>query len=727
MRPAFALFATALLFAAGGPAASAGPDPSAVRAQLALLRDGFEAPGRTVEEVAHVLKTPQRALAFVREEVAWFPYRGSWHDAQATLRLRVANAVDKAVLLAALLRALGQETRLVSAPWPQDAKPHQTAPHRRPTSQIDGLRTLLGTPAAPPPADDLGRLREEVGASLATLRAALVKADLGARLEGTPSALAAAGASPRWVWVQARAGSGTWRNLDPTFPGHPRPAAGVQPFAARPAQVSLRVLRGKSELLAWKANAAELLAHDACLLLVPAGGQPGAAGTPEKVASWRPLLQVGATRVSGKAFSPKGKATAPPAPSFNPFGGGRPKPAASGGPLLLELAFEAPGAGTWKLGREWMRFDKGFDPQQLVALTHVGASVGLVPFEVTAARQVDELLDLDDLRHGKDVSDKATRRSRRGPSARTARVVDALSVLQPALLADGPALAWTGPTVAVESVSLASQGAEKPLSAVARLDLWHQALQPAAGSTRLQRAAWGLATLAVEGWLMRAPSVNARLGAEPAALRVLRGTGDLEAVKGDPMAAEALGRDGVVLVSPRAPGLAWSLGPDGTLRGTLRTRGSVAKGGESRSQVAGRGFGALGGAALGALGAPSGMLVGAIAAYLGELAKAYGGAANVLDALGRTEETGDPKHVLEAIGQYRGDIADRLTHALAAGALRGWAESLLGAGLGASLPAAGSALGGRLRDGALAGALAYPKDLPVVSGLVAASIDALSH
>ena len=58
----------------------------------------------------------------------------------------------------------------------------------------------------------------------------------------------------------------------------------------------------------------------------------------------------------------------------------------------------------------------------------------------------------------------------------------------------------------------------------------------------------------------------------------------------------------------------------------------------------------VGGGMVGATGSPAGMLVGGIAAYLNELRKVWGDVTSVLDAVGKTIETGDQRYVLEAIG-----------------------------------------------------------------------------
>ncbi len=78
--------------------------------------------------------------------------------------------------------------------------------------------------------------------------------------------------------------------------------------------------------------------------------------------------------------------------------------------------------------------------------------------------------------------------------------------------------------------------------------------------------------------------------------------------------------------------------------------GTAAKGAGSmrRSEAGGNAFAALGSGAMATLGSPSGMLVTALHQYFRELAKAYGGAAAVLNNLTKTMETGDMAQNIKA-------------------------------------------------------------------------------
>ena len=701
-------------------AADETPAQKRIADTLLRLRGDLEAPGRTVAEVARHLGTPARALAFVRDEVAFVPYRGSWHDADTTLRLRAANATDKAVLLRALLQAMQQETRLVRAPWPAGAQAATAAP--RFTSEnailVELNRQIAGTPEQERAAGDRAQLKAEVSKTRAVIEAQLEKHGLLSRLEGVSEDAASLPGPLSWAWVQRRLPDGTYEDLDPTLPGRARPSVGATPFSPQPASATVRVLAGDKAIVTWTGRAATLFGHDAQVLFVPDSKDPKAAERPEKVHMWRPQLRIGSVAVNGDVFSTRAVKAAP-APSLNPFARRGKKAAVVPAPIRLEVRFEdADPATTYgaTFGREIMRFDEGFDPQQLVSMYRVGAGVGVVPFQVSVIRQIDELLDLRDLRRGVDLNSYGKSRAERGLSARTARVLNTLAVVLPGLLSKQIDVVWQGPAVVAESVSLATAGDK--LEARTRIDVWHQAFGPAANTPRSLRMEWGIATLALEGHLVRGASVNELLTANPTKLEIVDARRNRKAVPGDEIASTTLAEGGLVLRGAHAPGMTWSIRPNGDLLGTLHTAGTTAKGGESRSQTAGRGFAALGGAALGSLGSPAGMLVGGIAGYLNELSKAYGGATRVLDALGDTIATGDDRYILEAIGKYRSDFARQMTQALAEGLVRGYLESAATAGLSHVVPGTGSLMGDRLVDGAIAGALAYPKDLPDISDAI---------
>src|SRR5688572_12863906 len=113
-------------------------DPSDVRSAAARL--GFDR---------------ARIAAFVRDEIAFEPYAGVLRDAPGTLLARRGNALDRSLLLSALLEAGGEKTRLMRGDL---AQPAAFAPA--------DAKAWLSLPPA-----DLKALAAELGAEEAVVRA----------------------------------------------------------------------------------------------------------------------------------------------------------------------------------------------------------------------------------------------------------------------------------------------------------------------------------------------------------------------------------------------------------------------------------------------------------------------------------------------------------------------------------------------------------------------------
>ena len=71
-------------------------------------------PTNVAARAAQLGHDPAKVFAFVRDEIAYEPYRGSLRGPVGALVGRAANATDKAALLAAMLRAGGREARVVT-------------------------------------------------------------------------------------------------------------------------------------------------------------------------------------------------------------------------------------------------------------------------------------------------------------------------------------------------------------------------------------------------------------------------------------------------------------------------------------------------------------------------------------------------------------------------------------------------------------------------------------
>jgi hypothetical protein len=122
-------------------------DPAAVAALLkricAAAEQELRKPGANPSDVpakaAELGYDTARAFAFVRNDVAYEPYRGQLRGPRGALAAHAGNALDKALLLKALLEAGGQEARLMRG---------QLAPEKARAL----AEQYLKTPPAPEPA-----------------------------------------------------------------------------------------------------------------------------------------------------------------------------------------------------------------------------------------------------------------------------------------------------------------------------------------------------------------------------------------------------------------------------------------------------------------------------------------------------------------------------------------------------------------------------------------------
>ena len=104
---AVAVVVVASLAGCGGSARSTPATRDPFRLLIAT-RDALDAPGLTVREAATHLGSADAAFRFVRDDVEYISYPGSFAGPDGVLRTRIANSNDRAVLLAALLSAPGR-------------------------------------------------------------------------------------------------------------------------------------------------------------------------------------------------------------------------------------------------------------------------------------------------------------------------------------------------------------------------------------------------------------------------------------------------------------------------------------------------------------------------------------------------------------------------------------------------------------------------------------------
>ncbi|HEX7900959.1 MAG TPA: hypothetical protein VF950_24585 [Planctomycetota bacterium] len=316
-----------------------------------------------------------KIAAFVRESIAFEPYAGVLRDAPGTLLARRGTALDRALLLAAMLEAGGEKIRLMRGDL---ERPAEQGP-------VD-LRL--------PPAD-LKALAAELGADEAVVRAvveearreedALVAEVVEAGRARGPALLALAGGAPaaeppllETSWVQVYGAKG-WEDVDAPAAAKPRPWAPAELAAQRRSLVIRLVLRRKSgdkiepvqilrvpldaAAVAWKAieldvtpEERQLPKAEKLLEMTPAERLDAL----KKVKIYRPGLVVDGKVYGGQPFDVDGKVyevsptgvTAPARELARGLGGafgglvggGDEKPASALAGLDLEIVQKEPGA-----------------------------------------------------------------------------------------------------------------------------------------------------------------------------------------------------------------------------------------------------------------------------------------------------------------------------------------------------------------------------------------------
>ncbi|MEK7469706.1 MAG: vWA domain-containing protein [Planctomycetota bacterium] len=289
---------------------------------LLRLRSQVEWPGLDVPSAAKELGTKEKAFAWVRDEVSYVGYRGAWGGAEGTLRTRIGNSTDKALLLRALLRELGYDARLARADFPQGEAPRPVEAKLPDFPALNEIRALIGPPSGRPAPDGGAAARagrDEAAAALVKMRKALT--ELG--VEGMDSAPNGAylqePAAPEvaWVWVQARlagAPDAAWEDLDPVFPGRKRPEGVTQDWTPQPAMLAIEVEaadeRGRVRPLArWQGAASDAIGHEISLMFLPGTCSPDRLAkleSPAQVGLWNTILQVGPAVDRKGAFTATG-------------------------------------------------------------------------------------------------------------------------------------------------------------------------------------------------------------------------------------------------------------------------------------------------------------------------------------------------------------------------------------------------------------------------------------
>jgi hypothetical protein len=305
-------------------------------------------PSDPLTVLAAIGSDPETIFRWVSENTRLVAYPGSLRGARGVLLDRAGNSLDRALLLAALLRGAGQEVRLA----------HATLDDDQARALLPATERTVPVPALPQPsreelvamfagdprldralveraADDLIAERrrietlveERLGRILPVIRDAVAggvgQADAAA-MSATLSALA------DHFWIELRTSTG-WRPLDPDggAVGNLQPTEILDPArlpdALRQA-VSLRLIlelqddegRHEEKLLDWSGYPADLIDRPIVLQHIPrmlstvdqvAGTSDAARRMIEALdaeSAWMPVLQVGDTMVADKQFTRDG-------------------------------------------------------------------------------------------------------------------------------------------------------------------------------------------------------------------------------------------------------------------------------------------------------------------------------------------------------------------------------------------------------------------------------------
>ncbi|MFV2064016.1 MAG: transglutaminase domain-containing protein, partial [Chloroflexota bacterium] len=314
-----------------------------------------------VEALAATLgDEPEAALAFVRERIAFDPYRGVLRGAEGTLAARSGNAFDRALLLAAIIEASGRETRFAFGKLDDDAIEDLLA------DAVEGaMRPIEDAHPSEVMTIDSAALVARARRDNALLRIAL--SDTFPQADAASERADQADAVRQHAWVQVDSGDGTWLDLDPSDPGGSIGGSLIEAETVAtemPGEVSQSVIvrvvaetlnEGilleqvvlEEELPAEVAAGQELWLHFQPLLSGLSGSIVEAMGA----AQWQPILIVDGEGRAGTEFALG--ASGDPNDFFGDFLGG-------GGPVLtaLRLELESRVPGEEPLASQRVLFDR---------------------------------------------------------------------------------------------------------------------------------------------------------------------------------------------------------------------------------------------------------------------------------------------------------------------------------------------------------------------------------
>ena len=299
---------------------------------------------------------PNRIFEFVRDRIAFEPYRGCLRGPRGTLMAMAGNAVDRAALLGSMLSSSGQHVRYAHGKLKESAA-------RDLVASIWAERPSASDAAPPSPELQaaLGRFLDGIHRDASLLVTTLRKAGLPARRSAalTRDRLVQEAQDHYWVeWEQ----NGQWMALDPSFatstPGQ-RYAEAEATFDELPDSVfhhvdmRLRIEEGQDAqatsraLLDYGAKAADLSGVDLFLSHVRVQSDEGT--------MLRPVLAVGQDTVIGLAYSvaaPRAAAQASGALADALAGDAESAGPPLAGALFVEFDLVAPDGGKETVVRE---------------------------------------------------------------------------------------------------------------------------------------------------------------------------------------------------------------------------------------------------------------------------------------------------------------------------------------------------------------------------------------
>lgn len=284
---------------------------------------------------------PTMAFRLLRDGIAFEPYPGALRGAAGTLAARAGNAYDRALLLKALLDAMGLMSRFafgeLDEPTAVALLAHSLDAPSRPLPEAGGLAATTF---------DLDALVSRARRDHALLRTALDHAGLS--LGGAPTAELVTEVRPH-AWVQVQQ-DGAWIDLDPSLPDaqpgqrltEPTGTSGTLPDEAWQTIALQVVTRHVADVglttetvLDRRLTTAEAADADVFLYFVPDAGGGGLLSAPSST-ELVPQLMVNREVQAGSAFS---AAVDGDGGGFLGMGGG--------GPVLadawVEVLREAPG------------------------------------------------------------------------------------------------------------------------------------------------------------------------------------------------------------------------------------------------------------------------------------------------------------------------------------------------------------------------------------------------